>query len=98
MPKPQPTHSQYRRETRYFIRKYGRVAFFKATSIVNTEQSKHKVGSQKDTTSQTIEHTELQLVTVCDFSPADAQRFALLAPMQAQYTQQNELKFRSAHR
>jgi hypothetical protein len=95
MSKPQPTHSQYRRETRYFIRKYGRVAFFKACSIVNSEQSTQKISSKQEAPSKTAQQLEDQLMTVCNFSATDSQRFTLLAPLQAQCSEQNEFKLRS---
>ena len=91
MSKPQPSRSQYRRETRYFIQKYGRVAFFKANDLLNAEQSKLTNRSEHGTTKQ----AEEQLVTTCCFSYEDAQRFALMAPLQALYSQQNDRERRS---
>ena len=92
---PQPTHSQYRRETRYFIRKYGRVAFFKACSIVNSEQSTQKLKSKQEAQIKTAQQLEDQLMTACNFSATDSQRFALLRPLQAQYSGRNDVKLRS---
>ena len=93
MSKLQPSNYQYRKETRYFIRKYGRLAFFKACAIVNLEQSKRNNCAKQKATKNTVE----QLMNACYFSATDAQRFILLAPLQAEYSEQHKPKRRSVH-
>ncbi|MBM76799.1 MAG: hypothetical protein CMK59_15440 [Proteobacteria bacterium] len=77
-----------RKETRYFICKYGRVLFFRAKSLLDEQRSSN------DLLQEDKHH---QIMNICSFSAEDAIRFTGLFPLGSNSSLNNKKDMRSLH-